>query len=134
MRKIIAATLVLSILVLSRCKTHEKVVYNMPAGSNKEEKKAFLEKMAKGAELYKANCSGCHGIFTKGLDSIPNFTHEQVDNYSSGFLRGDQKNHAVVIKMSNDQFFSIMGFLTARIVDTTVHQNYHPPKPAVQFN
>ena len=105
----------------------------MPASSSKEEKKAFLEKMAKGAELYKANCSGCHGIFTKGLDSIPNFTHVQVDNYSAAFLRGDPKNHAVVMKMSSEQFFSIMGFLTARIVDTSVHQVYHPSKPDVQF-
>ena len=122
------------ILVYSACASHKKITYNIPPGSTKEQKAAFLQKMDKGAELFKAHCSGCHGIFTKGLDSIPNFTHEQVDNYSASFLRGDPKNHAVAIKMSSDQFLSIMNFLTARKVDTTQKQIYQPAKPNIQFN
>lgn len=132
-RNIAVALGICLVLPLCQCATHKKVVYNIPAGSTKDQKAAFLERMEKGAELYKANCGACHGIFNKGKDKVPDFTHEQVDNYSAAYLRGDPKNHAVAAKLSTDQFMSIMNFLSSRKVDTTLRKTYTPPKPEIQF-
>ena len=120
-------------LCLTRCTSQRKVVYNIPPTYSKEQKEDFLKKMDKGLVLYKANCADCHGIFTKGKDGIPDFTHEQVDNYSAGYLRADPKNHAVAINMGPDQFLSIMSFLSSRKVDTTLRKVYQPAKPVIDF-
>lgn len=65
-----------------------------------------------GKKLYKAHCTGCHGVFTKGKKDIPNFSRIQLDNYNSNFLRNDPKNHAVAAKLSREQVGDIMVFLT----------------------
>lgn len=68
--------------------------------------------------LYKLHCSGCHGIFTKGKDGIPNFTKIQIDNYHTTALIGmDPKNHAVAKKMSSEQIDQVVTFLRLRKIN-----------------
>jgi cytochrome c553 len=64
-----------------------------------------------GEVLFKKNCSHCHGVFTKGKDSIPNFTKVQIDMYTTRFLNRDKKNHAVMLQLSTDDFNNILTFL-----------------------
>ena len=102
--------------VFMQCKSSNKITYNFPASLAKAQQDELLDKCKKGKELFKANCSGCHGIFTAGKDGIPNFTATQIDNYSARFLRHDPKNHAVTKEMSPDQMNDVLMFLRFRNV------------------
>ena len=80
-----------------------------------ETRSIYMDRLEKGKILYKINCSSCHGIFTNGKDSIPNFTKDQVSNYRSAVLMAkDKKNHTVAAKMSPQQLDYIILFLTLR--------------------
>jgi mono/diheme cytochrome c family protein len=94
-----------------RCATHKKITYQIPANYPENKKAEFVALLDKGKVLFKANCSECHGVFTKGKEKVPNFTNTQIDNYSSRFLRGDPKNHAVLAKMSQEQMNEVLSFL-----------------------
>jgi mono/diheme cytochrome c family protein len=84
----------------------------------KENRDKFIEKCEKGKILYKIHCAGCHGIFTKGKDSIPNFTKIQIDSYNAAALIGiDQNNHAVAKKMSSEQIDQVITFLRLRSIE-----------------
>ncbi len=72
----------------------------------------LMEHLEKGKKLYKAYCTNCHGVFTKGKSDIPNFSRIQLDNYNANFMKKDPKNHAVAKKLSQDQLNDIILFLT----------------------
>ena len=98
-----------------QCSSHKKIEYNLPETVSAENREIILGRLEKGKVLYKLNCSSCHGIFTKGKDSIPNFTKDQIDNYRSAVLMAnDKKNHAVATKMSPQQLDYIILFLSLR--------------------
>lgn len=103
--------------VLFKCGSQKKVEYDIPVHVPEANKKLLIERAEKGKILYKLHCSGCHGIFTKGKDSIPNFTRIQIDNYHATALIGiDAKNHAVAKKMSSEQIDYVITFLRLRKV------------------
>lgn len=109
---------VLCALFFYQCVTQKKTEYEIPSHVTKENRELFVEKCEKGKILYKLHCSGCHGIFTKGKDGIPNFTKTQIDSYHAAALIGiDPKNHAVAKKMSSDQIDQIITFLRLRKID-----------------
>lgn len=107
---------IILLLLLCQCARQPKVTYSIPADYPPARREQLIEIFAKGKELYKANCSGCHGIFTKGKDSIPNFTAIQIDNYGARFMNGDPMNHAVARKMSSDQLGQVLTFLRLKKV------------------
>lgn len=114
-------TLILTILFF-RCANTPKITYNIPKGYPEAKKPELLARLDKGKDLFKTNCSPCHGVFSKGKDSIPNFTNTQIDNYSARFMRKDPKNHAVIAQMSPDQMNEVLQFLKyKRPQDTSVH-------------
>lgn len=103
---------IISTCILSmQCNPSHKITYNIPADYPELRRKQLIEQCEKGKELYKENCSECHGIFTKGKDKIPNFTKAQFDNYTLRYMKGDPKNHAVAKKMSPEQLTQVMTFL-----------------------
>lgn len=112
MKKLFFLLPVFSCLLLTQCTSH-KVEYAFP-----EEAKTLpgypelMEHLEAGKKLYKAYCTGCHGVFTKGKKEIPNFSRIQLDNYNSNFMKKDPKNHAVAKKLSQDQMGDIILFLT----------------------
>jgi mono/diheme cytochrome c family protein len=109
--------LVSVIFLLSQCSNQKKVEYDIPDHVTQLNRELLIQKAEKGKVLYKIHCSGCHGIFTKGKDSIPNFTKIQIDNYHSAALIGiDAKNHAVARRMSADQVDQVITFLRIRKV------------------
>lgn len=109
--------LLTSVVLFHQCVTQKKVQYDIPSHVTAINKQLLIEKAEKGKVLYKLHCSGCHGIFTKGKDSIPNFTKIQIDNYHTTALLGiDAKNHAVAQKMSSEQIDQIITFLRIRKV------------------
>ena len=120
MKLIIAISVLLSgSAAFQQCATQQKVTeYEIPDHVTKENRELFIEKCEKGKVLYKIHCGGCHGIFTKGKDGIPNFTKTQIDSYHAAALIGiDPKNHAVAKKMSSDQIDQIITFLRLRKID-----------------
>lgn len=114
-------TILLSItccLLFQQCFTEKKTAYDIPDHVTKINRQLLLEKCEKGKVLYKLHCSGCHGIFTKGKDGIPNFTKIQIDNYHTTALIGmDPKNHAVAKKMSSEQIDQVVTFLRLRKIN-----------------
>ena len=110
--------LIASTVLFHRCVSQKKTEYEIPGHVTKENRELFLEKCEKGRILYKIHCSGCHGIFTKGKDGVPNFTKIQIDSYHAAALIGiDPRNHAVAKKMSSDQIDQVITFLRLRKID-----------------
>ena len=106
------------VILFSQCATHKnKITYNIPATLSKENREKLITILDRGKELYKANCSECHGIFTAGKDKIPNFSEKQIDAYTAKFLRHDARNHAIARKMSPEQMNDILMFLRYRKQD-----------------
>jgi len=100
------------------CSNQKRTQYEIADHVTKENKELLIERAEKGKVLYKIHCAGCHGIFTKGKDSIPNFTKIQIDNYQAAALIGlDPKNHAVAQKMSSQQVDYVVTFLRLRKID-----------------
>ncbi len=104
---------VLAVLAF-QCSLQKKTSYDLPAYLPEERKEEFLSNLEKGKTLFKENCSGCHGIFTKGKDSIPNFTNKEISNYTMAYQNNDQKNHAVIKKLLPEELSMIMTFLKMR--------------------
>ena len=124
----ISALILLSILFY-HCSNEKKVTYDIPSHVTKENRALLIEKCEKGKVLYKLHCSGCHGIFTKGKDGIPNFTAMQIDSYHTAALIGmDPKNHAVAKKMSNEQIDQVVTFLRLRKADKKPDADTHRMK------
>ncbi len=99
-------------IIIASCSTR-KVEYAFPEDAkNMQGYEELMSHLNAGKKLYKAHCTGCHGIFTKGKKDIPNFSRVQLDNYNSNFLKKDPKNHAVAQKLSKDQLGDIIVFLT----------------------
>ncbi len=104
--------------VFHQCVTQKATVYEIPDHVTPANREAFIEKCEKGKVLYKIHCAGCHGIYTKGKDSIPNFTKIQIDSYHAAALIGiDPRNHAVAKKMSGEQIDQVITFLRLRKID-----------------
>ena len=104
--------------VLFKCSSQKQTQYDIPSHVPEANKRLLIERAEKGKVLYKIHCSGCHGIFTKGKDGVPNFTKTQIDNYHATALIGlDPNNHAVAKKMSSQQIDYIITFLRLRKVD-----------------
>ncbi len=100
-----------TVVLFAQCASHPKVTYSIPANYPEARRQQIITAFEKGKELYKANCSECHGIFTKGKDKVPDFSTVQIDNYSARFMGGDPKNHAVARKMSAEQLNQVLTFL-----------------------
>ena len=97
---------------MMHCTPPPKIEYNKPPTLTDQEWNDYvLPDTEKGKLLYKANCSGCHGIFTKGKDSIPNFTQVQLHNYHAKFIENDPLNHAVAKKLTEQELSYILSFL-----------------------
>ena len=120
MKLIITISVLLSSgAVFQQCGTQKNMTeYEIPDHVTKENRELFIQKCEKGKVLYKIHCGGCHGIFTKGKDGIPNFTKTQIDSYHAAALIGiDPRNHAVAKKMSSDQIDQVITFLRLRKID-----------------
>src|SRR5438067_9203759 len=86
-------------LLSFQCNRRFKVTYDIPAYYPETRRQEIIGIFNKGKELFKTHCSECHGVFTEGKEKVPNFSNEQLDNYSERYLSGDTKNHTVIGKM-----------------------------------
>ena len=113
-------------LLFLQCNRRFKVTYNIPAYYPEARKQEIIGLFNKGKELFKIHCAECHGVFTSGKEKVPNFSNQQLDNYSARYVAGDPKNHAVVAKMSPEQLNETLLFLRfkkTKIKDTTGSAN-----------
>ena len=104
-------TALLTCTLLLQCAPRPRITYNLPPHLNDENKKTLMTSLDRGKRLFKTYCADCHGIFSSGRDSIPNFTNMQLDNYSARFQRRDPTNHGVMNKMSSQQMNDVLAFL-----------------------
>ncbi|MBC7948489.1 MAG: cytochrome c [Chitinophagaceae bacterium] len=117
MKYLLTISLLVATYALWQCTPQKSSAYDIPDHVPPENKALFIERAEKGKALYKIHCGGCHGIFTKGKDGVPNFTSIQIDNYHATALIGlDPKNHAVAKKMSSEQIDYVITFLRIRKV------------------
>ncbi len=98
-------------LVFSRCTPQKETVYFIPDQYTGDTRANLVTMLEHGQKLYKLNCSSCHGIFSRGKDSIPNFSKTQIEAYKSSFLLDDPKNHAVAQKIRPYDLDMILQFL-----------------------
>ena len=118
MKRAYAISAIIFCVVLSKCASQKKTEYDIPGHVPPENKAILIARAEKGKVLYKTYCSGCHGIFTKGKDGVPNFTKTQIDNYHATALIGlDENNHAVAKRMSSEQIDYVITFLRLRKIN-----------------
>lgn len=108
MKSLIFASLLIY-MILAQCASR-KIYYAYPAGLSTERRDELDEKLARGKKIFRKFCAQCHGVFGKGVDSIPNFTQEKLDSYTSGFIRGDMKNHAFAMQLNEQQLSDALIF------------------------
>ena len=80
-------------VILIQCAVQKKTTYDIPSYLPAERKTELLGNLEKGRILFKTNCSGCHGIFTKGKDSIPNFTEKEIVTHPRRQRRRSRSHH-----------------------------------------
>ena len=117
-------TALILIITVAQCAVSKKISYNIPSYYRGERKTELMVNLEKGRLLFKENCSGCHGIFTKGKDSVPNFTSQEIKNYLTAYQTNDQKNHAVMKKLLPEEMSMVMTFLQMRKIDS-IPQHSH---------
>lgn len=101
-------------LIQANCKPQQQTAYVVPDEYTGQTRANFVAMLEYGQKLYKLNCSKCHGIFTKGKDSIPNFSKTEIENYAASALMDDPKNHAVIQKLRPEDLDMILQFLSFR--------------------
>jgi mono/diheme cytochrome c family protein len=114
MRKTYVFLLLAAGYFLADCGTHRKIKYNIPEDIQGKDREALMKSLEEGRKLYEMHCSGCHGIFTKGKDGMPDFTNSQIDTYTAWAIKKDPKNHAVAAHMDSEQLHEVFMFLKAR--------------------
>ena len=70
--------LLLSTATFSCSIFHKKKDYVIPDSIPVEVRGELEESIKRGKILYKENCTGCHGIFTKGKEGVPNFSEQEI--------------------------------------------------------
>jgi cytochrome c553 len=107
------ALLLVFCLSIIKC-THKKAMFTVPETITGESKVAMETRLQEGQALFKIYCSRCHGIFSKGKDSIPNFSQTDIEAYKASIILDDQKNHAVAQKIRQQDLEKIFDFLLYR--------------------
>lgn len=110
-----AISLCTGAFLLGMCSTQNKVEYTIGTDVSEANKKLFIERAEKGRILFKEHCSGCHGIYSKGKDGIPNFTKQQIDDYHARSVIAF-KSHTSVRDLSPQQLDYVLTFLRLRKV------------------
>lgn len=115
MRKhIVSLSMAISLVALS-C-TSEKPLYTVPEYYTGFTRDNMDKELMRGQKLFKTNCSGCHGIFTKGKESVPNFSKTQIEAYESRLLYDDEANHGIMQKITEEELDRILDFLKFRTI------------------
>ncbi len=114
MKKSIAVIVVLFYLLITQCTMQKRTEYVIPENYTGDTRVNMEKALITGQKLYKIYCSSCHGIFTNGKDSVPNFSKTQIEAYKSAALLDDPKNHAVAQKIRPDDLDMILQFLSFR--------------------
>jgi len=103
-------------MVCMQCVVHKKKDYLIPETVPTELREGLTSSVERGKMLYKNNCTGCHGIFSKGKDGVPNFSEQQIQRYSLAFLSKDPTSHAAASDLHPEQLNDVMTYLRYRIL------------------
>lgn len=109
--KLAALALIAVLLSTAACHRNRAIEYNMYGGLEPEQEQQLRASLEHGKELYKVNCSECHGIFNRGKRGIADFSEEELHDYERSFLQQDAENHAVMNNLSQEEMTNILLFL-----------------------
>ncbi len=99
-----------------QCLVRKKKDYLIPETVPTELREGLTSSVERGKLLYKQNCTGCHGIFSKGKDGVPDFSEQQIQRYSLAFLTKDPTSHAAASDLHPEQLNDVMTYLRYRIL------------------
>lgn len=106
----------LASMACMQCVVRKKKDYLIPETVPTELREGLTSSVERGKLLYKNNCTGCHGIFSKGKDGVPNFSEQQIQRYSLAFLSKDPTSHAAASDLHPEQLNDVMTYLRYRIL------------------
>lgn len=101
-----------------QCSSEKKVAYNIDPSLPEQKKVELKANLEKGRLLFKQHCSECHGIYKEGKQGIPNFTSQEIKDYSVAYKALDKRNHAVAKKLLPEEMSMIITFLQLRKIDS----------------
>ncbi|MEN9522031.1 MAG: hypothetical protein RL065_408 [Bacteroidota bacterium] len=99
----------LSIIVIG-C-FHPKIKPAFPEDISDKRRNEYTIKFNDGKEIYKANCSVCHGLFHKGKLNVTNFSKQQLNAYTAQLSMQDSTNHSAAKKLSENELNNLLIFL-----------------------
>ncbi|MBV6471771.1 MAG: hypothetical protein JPMHGGIA_00021 [Saprospiraceae bacterium] len=108
---------ILGLFVIAAAGMHcasRKSEYLIPENMNPSSKQSLVSYLDRGKLLYGQFCSECHDATAGGKDSIPNFSHAQLDIYQAKLSMGGGKNHGMVDSLSYTEVESILNYLRFR--------------------
>lgn len=109
--KILVCVPMLLSLTIGCNPAYHKVTYVIPDTIPAANRAELISTINTGKILFKNNCAKCHGVLQKGHKGIPDFTTQQIDNYSARFIAGDTQNHAIAAGLQPQQLNAILMFL-----------------------
>lgn len=109
-------TLLMLVTIIGSCIIQKKKQYLIPDTVPIEMRDDLKSSVERGIVVYKQHCTGCHGIFSKGKDGMPDFSEQQIQKYSTRFLMQDPTSHAVAIDMHPTQLNDVLTFLRFRLL------------------
>ena len=101
-------------IFFAHCVVHKKAKYIYPEGISEKEKDNLFAVLEKGRKLYEAYCSNCHDNPKSGKAGMPDFSKQQMDNYTAAALRRDPKNHSAAANMDSEQLNEVFMYLRFR--------------------
>lgn len=107
-----------SMVSIVQCSSEKKVAYNIDPSLPEPKKAELRANLEKGRLLFKQHCSECHGIYQKGKKGIPDFTSQEIKDYSVAYKALDKRNHAVAKKLLPEEMSMIITFLQLRKIDS----------------
>ncbi|MBK9271561.1 MAG: cytochrome c [Saprospiraceae bacterium] len=104
------------ILLFSFLSCKPRIYYPLPENASANSKKVMQEYFNQGKDLYKINCSSCHGIYSRARDNSPDFTNQQLDTYLSKLKMESSDQHSMTEHISYNDMEAILHFLTYKRV------------------
>jgi|CXWJ01.1.fsa_nt_gi cytochrome c5 len=99
------------VMVTCKSQRHQRVDYKYLERLNPETRQQLYIRLERGKDMYKKNCSVCHGIFTGGKEGMPNFSEQEIEEYKIKAAMKDSTNHAVAASLTQDNLAEIFMFL-----------------------
>lgn len=112
MKAYILLLVLLSCIVLMRCRAPQEIPYELPDAMVANVKSEYAKQCDKGKILYDINCGSCHTTVVRRKKMIPDFTPEQLVGYELRVTNPQHENSITETTVSTEELGYIMTFLS----------------------